>query len=167
MEVCSLNRDGEGRSPLVLVIVTWYYVPMKKIVFIALVLLVTVGCGEEDLPMFAESQVTALVIEKASNDLVMAKSLDLDVAWEESCYYLEMALFAYPHTTTFEGIYQGNGIWAVSLSESVNEEIFSNLFLNRKVKWLWKVYESTATVESLGTHKTFDDTNTIVPRHIC
>ena len=51
MELCSLDRDGWGRSPLLRAsyydnMSSWYYVPMKKIVLIALVLLVMVGCAK-------------------------------------------------------------------------------------------------------------------------
>lgn len=119
-----------------------YYVPMKKIVLIALVLLVTVGCSETevDTPSFAVGQATALTIE------AICGGLSYDFAMQEGS---PLPL------SEFTEEYQGLGVWLVQLAV--------------KNDYKWNVYESTGTVTTAGTYETYMKygTSRTATRHIC
>ena len=116
--------------------------PMKKIVLIALVLLVTVGCSETevDTPSFAVGQATALTIE------AICGGLSYDFAMQEGS---PLPL------SEFTEEYQGNGVWLVQLA------------VNNAYKW--NVYESTGTTTTAGTYETYMKygTSRTATRHIC
>ena len=124
------------------VIVAWYYVPMKKIVIMALVLLVMVGCSETevDTPSFADGQATALTIE------AIFDGLSCDFAMQEGS---PLPL------SEFTEEYQGLGVWLVQLA------------VNNAYKW--NVYESTGTTTTAGTYETYMKygTSRTATRHIC
>ena len=115
---------------------------MKKIVLIALVLLVMVGCSETevDTPSFADGQATALTIE------AICDGLSYDFAMQEG--------FPLP-LSEFTEEYQGNGVWLVQLA------------VNNAYKW--NVYESTGTTTTAGTYETYMKygTSRTATRHIC
>ena len=139
----------------------WYYVRMKKIVLIALVLLVMVGCSETavDTPSFADGQATALAIDKINEVMPLVKEHNLARESAEAC--AELLLLLYTHqpnsTPTFTEEYQGLGVWIVDLTDSPRKKDTS--------VFKWKVYESTATVESVGNHELDDGTTR--RRYIC
>jgi len=124
-------------------------VRMKKVVVIALVLLVMVGCSDTaevidmtatDLPSFAEGQATALTIE------AICGGLSYDFAMQEGS---PLPL------SEFTEEYQGNGVWLVQLA------------VNNAYKW--NVYESTGTTTTAGTYETYMKygTSRTATRHIC
>jgi len=148
---------------------------MKKIVLIALVLLVTVGCAETteiaptavpvevDEPSFAEGQATALTIEKIKDDLAFVANNgwgeDIEITLicnklnnkfifrtQFSSFTEESALY------NFTEEYQGLGVWLVQLDN-----------------FKWQVYESTATVRTIGTYEasTANRNKRITTRHVC
>ena len=132
-----------------MIIVTWYYVPMEKIVFITLVLLVMVGCSDTvedidmtvtDIPSFDDGHATVLTIEAICDGL----SYDFAMQGGSSLPMSE-----------FTEEYQGLGVWLVQLA------------VNNAYKW--NVYESTGTVTTAGSYETYMKygTSRTATRHIC
>ena len=123
--------------------------PMEKIVFITLVVLVMVGCSDtvEDIditatgvPSFDDGQATALTIR------AICDGLNEDFAMQEDS---SLPL------TEFTEEYQGIGVWLVQLD------------VNNAYKW--NVHESTGTVTTAGTYETYMKygTSRTATRHIC
>jgi hypothetical protein len=168
---------------------------MKKILLIALVLLTTVGCSETevDIPSFVEGQATALTIDKLQDDfvdLVAAFQWDRDgqgggagtvgIRFDETvefaCVRLTILLYRYEEygrnlnpdmKVAFSEEYQGKGVWLVQIITPQEELFPSSDFVTT---YKWKVYESTGTVETIGTHWLKDGVGTDdmpARRYIC
>ena len=116
---------------------------MKKILIIALVFLVMIGCSETtevDTPSFADGQATELTIE------AICDGLSYDFAMQEGSPF---------PLSEFTEEYQGLGVWLVQLAV--------------KNDYKWNVYESTGTVTTAGTYETYMKygTSRTATRHIC
>jgi len=122
---------------------------MKKILPIALVILVLVGCSETstviditaaDVPLFADGQAIVLTIEAICDGL--------------SSDFATQAGTSLP-LSEFTEEYEGHGVWLVQLAV--------------KNDYKWNVYESTGTVTTAGTYETYMKygTSRTATRHIC
>jgi len=149
---------------------------MKKIVLIALVLVVMVGCSETevDTPSFADGQATALTIDRIRDDIRHVVSVGpstvkggftLEEHLNTNCAILNNFLFRpdltreyYPDTSpSFNEEYQGLGVWTVELTHPFSED--------EAYFFKWKVYESTATVETISTYELHDGSSSA--KYIC
>ena len=158
---------------------------MKKIVLIALVLLVMVGCAETevDTPKFADGEAISIVKQKINNDEIESHRWYLEnilskAGGNADMFYLltgnceEAKQILRKYDDAFKESYLGNGIWSVSIPTLTDEglELISLLDLyveKENIVASWKVYEASGTVEFTGEYKAKDSGKIIKPFRLC
>ena len=163
---------------------------MKKIVLIALVLLVMVGCSETevDTPSFADGEAIAIVKQKVNKDEIELNRWYEDKIFSgdskgignlglEQFYLLqgscnEAGEILSNYHDAFEESYLGNGIWSVSIPTLTDEglDLTSRLDYHiekENIVASWKVYEASGTVEFTGEYTIKDTGKIIKPFRLC